>query len=249
VSWLIAYSVAAIVLWQAHLASPILAAWSNGNMRRQMYAEWEWFILLPLGCLSVAVIIGLSSSTTRDPAFSCLAVVFLWWDAWHFGSQHFGVAALLGWRSMPRWVRQVVTIGPTMIILLLSVYWRDLWDFGTRHFGPAATVWMPSHSPLVLIVLVQVINLIHWLTDIGLSTWKARRWMLFLSIVLILGLSGFLWKGISIDPRYCGHRPVCEPLYAFPVLLSVTIGIGFVHFLYSRWRYQGRYMRVMGQAL
>jgi hypothetical protein len=228
VSWLYPYLLAAIVLDHAHLASPMGLAWSNTRMRRTMLAEWKRFIVLPVGCLAAAVIVGLLSSTTRQPAFLALAAAYFVWNLWHFGSQHFGVASLLGWRSGPRWFRQALTIGTTVLVLVLPVFLHVV----------------------LLVLLDALINLAHWLTDISLSARKkARHWALFLSVVLLIGMSGFLWKTISIDPRYCGLLPACTASYAFPVLLGLRYGLGFVHFLYSRWVWQGRYMRVMGQAL
>ena len=227
-SWLYPYFLAAIVLDHAHLVSPIGLAWSNARMRRKMLAEWPRFVLLSLGCLTAAVAVGLWSSSTRDPAFRYLALSYFWWNAWHFGSQHFGVASLLGWRSGPRWFRQVVTIGPTVTILALPLF---------VHIVP-------------LVILNEVISLVHWLTDIGLSAWKkAGWWVPFLTLMLLCGLSGFLWKTVTIDPHYCGQLPACTAVYSIPVLLSLRYGLGFMHFLYSRWVWQGVNMRLLSQGV
>jgi hypothetical protein len=134
------------------------------------------------------------------------------WNAWHFGSQHFGIASLLGWRSGPRWRRKVLTIGPTVVVLML-----------------------PSFIPIFpLLVLNEVISFAHWTTDIGLSSWKkARVWVPFLCVVLFLGLTGFLFNIVKSDPRVCGLWPVCMAQYPNPVLIGLRAGLGFVHFVYS----------------
>lgn len=222
-SWLVAYFLIAIVLDHAHLVSPIIRVWSNANMRRKMVAEWQWYVLMPLGCLAIAVGIGLLSPSPTAPAFLALAVIYNGWNAWHYGSQHFGIATLLGWRTDPRWRRQALTVGPTIAIIALPFFF----------------------SAFVFVVINLVIDLLHWLTDIGLSTWQARRWVLFLGVVLLLGLSGFVFKTVWIGPQYCGQLPVCTTVYAFTVLRSTRYGLGIVHFWCSRWGWTRENMRLM----
>lgn len=227
VNWLVAYFLIAIVLDHAHLVSPIGLAWTSAPMRRKMIAEWSRYILLPSVCLSVAVVVGLSSSSTHVPAFQVLAGAYFLWNTWHFSTQHWGISQLLGWRTGSRRFRQAVTIGPTVAILMLPLFLHVL----------------------ALVVLTEAISFLHWLTDIGLSVWrKARWWMLFLGVVLCIGVSGFLWKTVSIDPRYCGRLSACTAVYSIPVLLGLRYGLGFVHFLYSRWVWQSANMQLMRTA-
>ena len=213
-SLLYIYFCCAIILDHAHLACPMSLAWSNAGFRREMLAQWEKFILWPLGLLVAAVVIGLLSPTTRDLSFRGLALTYFWWNAWHFGSQHFGVASLLGWRSGRRWMRQLTIVGATMLAMALPV------------------------TSVALVAFNELLSFCHWTTDIGLSTWIARKWPLFLGAILIVGLTGFLWKTTATDPRLCGLMPACTAVYSIPALLGLRYGLGFVHFLYSRWIWQ-----------
>src|SRR5215472_11204566 len=112
-----AYFLLAIVLDHAHLVCPIWVGWGNRGFREIMLSRPGKFVLLPAACILVPLVIGATSSTTREPLFRALATTYVWWNAWHFGSQHFGVASLLGRRTGPRWLRQAVIIGPTMALL------------------------------------------------------------------------------------------------------------------------------------
>ena len=206
------YFLTAIVLDHAHLVSPIYLAWSNRGFRQHMLTRPEKFILLPALCVFVAMMIGLESTTTREPVFRALAVVYLWWNAYHFGAQHFGIAALAGWRSSPRWVRQLILIPPTMFIMLVPI------------------------GGIAMAVIGAAISLAHWLTSIGLTAWATRhRRMLFLVGVLCVGCVGFVWKAVVSEPRLCGALPTCTAMWSIPSLLGLRFGLGFVHFLYDRW--------------
>jgi hypothetical protein len=93
--------------------------------------------------------------------------------------------------------------------------------------------------------LSEGISFLHWTTDIGLSTWKTRNWVFFLCAMILIGLLGFVFKSVTTDPHLCHQWPVCQANYGIPVLLGLRAGLGYMHFLYSRWRYQWKYMRLM----
>jgi hypothetical protein len=205
-----AYFMLTIVLDHAHLVCPISLAWGNRGFRAHMLERPEKFILLPALCIFMAVAIGLSSKTTHDPAFRLLAATYVWWNAWHFGSQHFGVASLLGWRSGPRWLRRLGIILSTMLLMLVPI------------------------NSLLILMVNELISFAHWTTDIGLSTW-AGRWRISLLVVLLCGVIGFLWKTVVSDPHLCGVKPACTAVWSVPLLLSLRYGLGFWHFLMSRW--------------
>jgi hypothetical protein len=219
---LIVYLLVAIVLDHAHLVCPIWLGWSNRGFREHMLRRPEKFILLPALCLFSAVMIGITSNTTHEPAFRGLASVYLWWNAWHFGSQHFGVASLLGWRSGPRWARQAVIIVPTMLLVTIPI------SFGS--------VPVLIRGSVALIVIGEVISFAHWTTDVALTSRVMRQWgWAFLLGVLAMGAIGFVWKTVGTDPRLCGPRPACTVVWSIPTLLGLRYGLGFWHFLMSRW--------------
>lgn len=212
---LVAYFLVAIVLDHAHLMCPIWLGWSNKGFRAYMLTRPEKFLLLPVLCVVVALAIGEEAETTHDLAFRVLAGAYVWWNAWHFGSQHFGVASLLGWQWGTRWARQMLIILPTMCIVLV-----------------------PKSGLVPLLIVNEIINLAHWATDIGLTT-RVLRSYLFLAGVLIVGLIGFCWKTVTTDPHLCGPLlPVCSAQWSIPTLLALRYGLGFWHFLMSRWVWQ-----------
>jgi hypothetical protein len=219
-SLLYGYFLVAIVLDHAHLACPIGLAWSNRTFRQRMLERWDQYLLLPALCILIPLGIGEGSATTRDPAFQFLVLVNMWWNAWHFGSQHFGVASLLGWRSGPRWLRKIAIILPTMLVMIAPTY-----------LFPTMTI----------IVLGESISFLHWSTDLGLTVWSCRKCsttrilLIGAAVLMACGLMGFVWKTTTTDPRICGLLPACTAVWSIPTLLSLRYGLGFYHFLMSRW--------------
>jgi hypothetical protein len=73
-------------------------------------------------------------------------------------------------------------------------------------------------------VLLGTFSVNHWIVDIGLSSRVAGWW---LGVVVILaGTIGFVW----IVPTPNGMM-----IKVMPVVICARLGLGFVHFLYSRW--------------
>ena len=237
---LIPYLYATIVLDQIHLACPIVLAWSKPKFRAQILLRWEKFILLPAALLALTVWVGLLTSKEYgwvplialkdyrlwwaildgqhlpNIAFVVLTISYIWWDAWHFGSQHFGVVSLLGWRSAPRRVRQAIIIIPTMAIMLFP--------------------WL-LYSTVVMMMVLAVMNLAHWLVDIGLTVGRFKHigMVALIGALLVVGPLGFFFKGVSTNPTLCVNDLACTIQWSVPLLLSLRWGIGFVHFLYSKW--------------
>jgi len=201
----------AIVLDHAHLVSPVGLAWSNAAFRQVIFKRWRLHIASPVALLAGCIAMGLAFERHSLP-MQALTAVWVLWDAWHFGSQHWGVACLLGWRSGPRRLRKATLIVPTMAVMLVPALYNPLW----------------------LLWVGLVISLVHWLTDIGLSSWKARRWYIFLIVALPAGLMGFIWKKAGIDSRVCGQLMVCAGMTGISVLFAVRVWLSFVHYLYSQ---------------
>ena len=103
-------------------------------------------------------------------------------------------------------------------------------EMGCFAFALRHSVWAPC--PLLLsdqwlsLLFTGVFSFSHWLTDIGLSSRVSRHPWLFISIVLAMGSVGFLWMVPRVD--HMATRVI-------PTVLTARWGLGFVHFLYSRW--------------
>ncbi len=150
----------AIVCEQAHVASPIVLAWSHPGLRRIALSRPIETMLLPV----VAIIAALFSP------FWLVWWVYWVWNAFHFGSQHYGVSRIMRWR-----VDREFIIAATMVLML----------------------WVPFVFPVAWWwkwVMLVAIDFNHWITDIGLSSRVLRYWWLFLPAVLALGCVGFAWK-------------------------------------------------------
>jgi hypothetical protein len=153
----------AILCEQGHVASPIVLAWSHPGLRRIALSRPMHFLLLPALAFAGAML---------SPLW-LLVWVYWAWNIYHFGSQHYGVSRILGWR-VPRWV----CIGGTAAIMvgapLLHVDW---WRW----------------------VALFALDFNHWLVDIGLSSWVSRCWWLFLGGIAAIGCIGFTFKVARVD--------------------------------------------------
>ena len=79
------------------------------------------------------------------------------------------------------------------------------------------------------------ISLMHWIMDIRLSGYVASHAWLFTMAVLAVGLGGFVWKTVAVDPGLCRPMLACTAQFSIPMLLGLRYGLGFWHFLMSRW--------------
>ena len=94
--------------------------------------------------------------------------------------------------------------------------------------GPMALffLWHPPWWWLFVFGAAMQFN--HWCVDIGLSGRVSRHAWLFVGGVLVAGLVGFVWY----EPTTHGFHRRSDALMQF------AMGLGFVHFLYSRWVWQ-----------
>jgi len=202
------YFVVAIVLDHAHLACPILVGWSNPGFRNYMLTRPEKFILLPAVCVVVPVMVGATALTTHDPAFRTVALIYLYWNAYHFAAQNYGICALSGGTARHR----IAAFALTALLMLPPIF----------------------ADTYVVVFAGLGIDLMHWIMDIRLSGFVVKRQVLFTAAVLCIGMAGFMWKSVSNGP-HCGVLPICTVVRSMPLLLSIRYGLGFVHFLFSRW--------------
>jgi hypothetical protein len=118
--------IAALFLANGHALAPILAAWGNAGFRARMRARlWKyvgWPCALLLGATTVGICTSLFMPTYRPGLiadlqvydlghdylnpFALVAVIYLFWNAYHFGMQNFGVLSLYR-RNLPRCSRRV----------------------------------------------------------------------------------------------------------------------------------------------
>jgi hypothetical protein len=143
------------------------------------------------------------------PIYAVFGIYYAW-NIYHFGMQNFGVLSLYK-RKQARSPDGRVRDG--------------LLCLGLTAFGMGALPLLLFDQRLSLL-LTGVFSFSHWLTDIGLSSRVSRHPWLFISIVLAMGSVGFLWMVPRVD--HMATRVI-------PTVLTARWGLGFVHFLYSRW--------------
>jgi hypothetical protein len=153
----------AIVAEQAHVASPIVLAWTHPGLRRIALSRPIETLLLP-----GAAIIGMMML----PLWWAWAIYWPW-NIYHFGAQHYGVGRILG-VSVSKWLAIGMTAG------IMGVGGGPFWSTQIH------AAWWPWF-------ILFAIDFNHWLVDIGLSARVSRYWWLFVLLVVPFGLVGFLW--------------------------------------------------------
>jgi hypothetical protein len=136
--------------------------------------------------------------------------IYFAWNIYHFGMQNFGVLSLYK-RNRVRGQDDRVRDG--------------LLCLGLTAIGMGA---LPLLAPdrWVFLLFTGVFSFSHWLTDIGLSSRVARYPWFFIVAVLVMGSVGFVWMIPRTD-----HMAI----RLIPTVITARWGLGFVHFLYSRW--------------
>jgi hypothetical protein len=136
--------------------------------------------------------------------------IYYAWNIYHFGMQNFGVLSLYKRKQAGSPDRR---LRDGLLCLVLTVV------------GMGALPLLSSDQSLGLL-FTGVFSFSHWLTDIGLSSRVSRHPWLFITMVLAMGSVGFLWMVPRAD--HMATRLI-------PTVLTARWGLGFVHFLYSRW--------------
>jgi hypothetical protein len=99
---------ASVILFeQAHVASPIVLAWTHPGLRCIVLSRLVEFLLLPALALAGAML---------SPLW-LLVWVYWVWNIYHFGAQHYGVSRILGWR-VPRWA----CVGGTAVLMIVPIH-------------------------------------------------------------------------------------------------------------------------------
>lgn len=207
----------AILCEQAHVASPIVLAWSHPGLRQIALSRPIETMVLPV----VAIIGALASP------FWLIWWIYWLWNIYHFGAQHYGVLQL--YRRRVSGQRLVYSIPNRHLRAGRISRNRRRLNMGFCVGGTAAImVGLPWLVPAgwVRWFLLIAIDFNHWLVDISLSSRVSRHWQLFLASVLLLGCIGFAWKVPRSD-----HIATMF----VPWIIQARWGVGIAHFLYSRW--------------
>jgi hypothetical protein len=206
------------VLWAfvavetAHSLAPIVLAWTKAGIRRDIFASPQWWLGVPAlaACFAMAWPIHQYANLGAIRLDFGIAGAFLIANAWHFGMQNFGVARMLGAPGH----RYAIMAG----CLILTAG------------GMIVTSAIASRD--VAFVVVMVISVNHWVTDIGLTgmTFSKRQAACVVAILLALGCIGYWW--FHLTPN--GMRRTTEELP-----LRCMYALNLIHVLfYSRWVWQ-----------
>jgi hypothetical protein len=227
-----------VLLETGHSLSPIVLAWTHGEFRRQViYSQPRKFLLWPGLAAGAAVAIGVATQigwtsyspgpgassriTGWDNPFPLLIWFYSAWNLYHFAMQDFGVLMLCTGPSKRRAKRIGCLVG------LLGIYCAiggiNVLGFW-RMSGLGQVAWW-----LVPLVMTGMVSVNHWVVDVGLAGRVAKRGWVFAVGVLLAGAVGFVW----VVPTPNGMM-----IRMIPVVICARLGLGFVHFLYSRWVWQ-----------
>jgi hypothetical protein len=218
----------------AHLVSPLAVAWGSRPFRQIMYKQWGKYIVFPISIMVTVLLIGITVGKVfevnpitlgvrvydmRDylQPFVIMFVVYFFWNAYHFGMQHFGILSLYrrGRRSRTQrrvdmWLCLGLTTVLGMILLPRIVHIQQVAMFAIGFFAF-------NHSMAAIGISSHVLARRH-----GLSPW------LFVALLLAAGAIVF-WL-LFYAPGFS--------IRVTMTALALRIGLGFVHFLYDRWVYK-----------
>ena len=210
-----------VLLETGHNLCPIVLAWTHAEFRRGMLGQKVKYLLIPGAVLFSVLAIGTVTSLgwtsfvpgpgalyglTDGTNLLPLAMWIYWpWKIYHFGMQHFGVVQIL----------QVGGSRRVHMILCLAA----------TAFGMAVVPAL-TDSQWAFLLMMGIFSVNHWVVDIGLSARVMKRGWLFAGAVLLMGAVGFLW----MIPTSNGMM-----IRVIPIIICARLGLGLVHFLYSRW--------------
>lgn len=215
-----------VLLETGHSLSPIALAWTDAGFRRLMCRHPQKYLGLPAAVFGLTLAVGVATScgwTSYVPGprqvfhltgwtnpFPMVVWIYWLWNIYHFGMQHFGVLTIFR-RGGARSRRQ--RLADTAICLTVTA------------FGMAAVPKLTSEQ-WVFFLTMGIFSVNHWVVDIGLSSRVSKHGWLFAGGVVLAGAVGFLW----MIPTPNGML-----IKVIPIVICARLGLGFVHFLYSRW--------------
>ena len=228
-----------VLLETGHSLSPIVLAWTHREFRRQViYSQPGKFLALPSSLFLAALSIGVATQsgwTSYHPGPGASARITGWdnplpllvwfysaWNLYHFAMQDFGVLMLWSGPSR-RWVKRA-----GCVVGLVGIYFLVL-GVNVLGFWRVPGFLNPWWAGLATTIMIGFVSVNHWIVDIGMSGRVARHGWVFVVSILSLGVIGFAW----IIPT-----PNGTVIRMIPSIICARLGLGFVHFLYSRWVWQ-----------
>jgi hypothetical protein len=158
---------AMVLLWGGHILSPLVASWTNRDLRRFMLDHRRRFVVVPLAVLLGSVLLGALGDLGQWPDLPrevtalvnprlFLFYLFVLWNTWHFAAQHFGVLSIYRRVSAQgpartRYLDKAFCLGMTCVLLPLVWYAEgrgDLWGRCSRicPIAPPSPASAPSSS-------------------------------------------------------------------------------------------------------
>jgi hypothetical protein len=165
---------AMVLLWGGHILSPLVASWTNRDLRRFMLDHRRRFVVVPLAVLLGSVLLGALGDLGQWPDLPrevtalvnprlFLFYLFVLWNTWHFAAQHFGVLSIYRRVSAQgpartRYLDKAFCLGMTCVLLPRGLY---IVSIGIQPmFGAIA---YPIYH-------FAVFSICHWLIALGLAS-------------------------------------------------------------------------------
>jgi hypothetical protein len=201
-----------LLIETAHTLSPIVLAWTHAGFRRVMLNEPRKYIGLPSAVFAVGTLVSIATA--------------IGWASYVPGPGQYYHAT--GWDN------------PFPILIGVYFAW-NFYHFSMQNYGVLRLCGADLGrwgKPLAFVGTAAAIKLMpiavsvnHWITDIGLSWRASKRWV-FVALLLLLAPVAFSWSTIPTPEGI----PLRKMEGAVIALYGIRLfGLGFVHFLYSRW--------------
>jgi hypothetical protein len=195
-----------------HVLSPILLAWAHEGFRQIMLEKPRKYIALPGIAFGISAAIGIATAigwTTYSPLRGPILPRATGWD-----------------NPFP------ILFG---FYLVWNFYHFSMQNYGVLrlagiHFGRWGKLIAFVGTALSLKFMPLAVGANHFITDIVLS-WRVVSYKIwFVCVLAIASPLVFLWQFATPDGT--PGRLMVGPVIVF---VGMRWGVGFVHFLYSRW--------------
>jgi hypothetical protein len=219
-------------------------------MQTRRFVSWLWLLSgLPVGIALVLVppqarLACFAALIAVETGHAFSPIVLAWTTG---GFRRIMYEAPLKYLGLPAAAFAFAAAAP--LVVVMWVYWAwNIYHFGMQNFGVLSLCrggikrrWLAvgsclglttagmvaaTHYREIWFLLYAMTSVNHWVVDIGLSSRASGRQWTFIGAVLFLGTIGFLWEVPTSNQ---------DLTRMIPMFLSARAGLGFVHFLYSRW--------------
>lgn len=213
---------ALLTLDAAHLLSPMVLVGAHPELRQRAVAEPIKFIAVPGAFIVLATLFW----RYLGPLAPYVFVLRGSWDAWHTGSQNFGLVQIyrrLWLKPGRRWCDRLICVGLAVVITMPIALFLNILHLPY----PRWLIGQETLPPWLMLFFFGALRINHWTASIGLSLkvmrqagWNPWKW---LAVLVLLAASGFAW---NMDRA--GFAGIAALFY-------LNFGIAIAHYWIEGW--------------